>query len=282
MAFKSRISGERLYHHIYAWGNDRHPIFKKDIHYYQYLKLLGVYSNYFGIEVLAYALMKWHVHLFIYDISNRLSDFMMNLHGDYARFYNHLTRRVGHIFGERFNNRIVQPNNYGIWLSRYIHRQAVEAGLVDDPKDYPWTSYRVYIGLEQSTFLKPGIILGQFGMGKEVFCRYEDFVMGKDGGPIDWQRTKQKIIGNDDFIKEVADSNRFELVDELTKPSLDEVVNKILGLDMHLLCQPRGRQARAMRHQVIKVLGLEYKFTKSEIGRAFNISVPAVSKILNK
>ncbi|KPJ72718.1 hypothetical protein AMJ52_05395 [candidate division TA06 bacterium DG_78] len=282
MVFKPRVSGAKLYHHIYAWGNDRHPIFKRDFHYTRYVKLLRKYAEFFGIKVIAYALMKWHVHLFIHDVNDTVSDFVMNLHGDYARFYNRTTKRVGHVFGERFNNRIVQPNNYGLWLSRYIHRQAVEAGLVKDPAEYVWTSYRIYIGLEKNEFLKPAIILSQFGDGEEAYQHYKNFVLARDDGPIDWKGVKQRIIGDDDFIKEVVNEHDFELDNETTKPTLEEVVNKIFGLDMDLLLRPKGKQERLMRHKVITVLGIEHKFTKSEIARAFDMSVPAVSKVLNK
>jgi putative transposase len=282
MAFKLRVSGSQLYHHIYAMGNDRHPIFKKNFHYYRYLKLLKEYAEFFRIEVIAYALMKWHVHLFIHDLNDTVSDFIMNLHGDYARFYNRTTSRVGHVFGERFNNRIVQPNNYGLWLSRYIHRQPVEAGLVKDPTEYAWTSYRVYLALEKNEFLKPAIILKQFGDGAEAYANYKNFVLDDDDGPIDWQTAKQQIIGDDDFIKKLANDHDVELDDEVPEHNLEEIVKKTLGLDMNLLLRPKGKKARLLRHKVIAVLGFEYKFTKSEIARAFNMSVPAVSKVLNK
>ncbi len=92
-----------------------------------------------------------------------------------------LTQEGGHVFGERFNNKIVQPNNYGLWLSRYIPRQPVEAGLVSNPADYPWTSYRQYIGLEPIEFIKLRIILTQFANkiynAKKMIKSYEEFVL---------------------------------------------------------------------------------------------------------
>ena len=136
MGWVLRLCGENVYHYIYAWGNDRHPIFKSADHYKKYLTLLEKYALFFDVDVIAYALMATHVHLFVYDRSNKLSHFMMKLHGDYARYYNRINERVGHVFGERFNNKIVAADIYGKWLSRYIHRQAVEAGLVTDPVDW--------------------------------------------------------------------------------------------------------------------------------------------------
>jgi len=95
------------------------------------------------------------------------------IHGDYAQYFNRETHRVGHVFGERFSNKVVQVNEYGIWLSRYIYRQPLEAGLVDEPKDYPWTSYRRYLGLEEKDFIKNDLIIQQFGERKEATKNYE-------------------------------------------------------------------------------------------------------------
>ena len=166
MSWKTRICGGELYHHIYAWGNDRHPVFKDHYHYVHYLQLLKKYSREYRIDIIAYALMQWHVHFFIYDQDNNISIFMHHLHGDYAQFYNRETHRVGHVFGERFQNKIVLVNEHGTWLSRYINRQAVAAKIVSDPKDYPWTSYRIYVGLEKNEFLKHDVIIKQYGDGK--------------------------------------------------------------------------------------------------------------------
>jgi len=282
MVFKPRISGASLYHHIYAWGNDRHPIFKTDTNYRQYLKLLRKYSSFFEIEIIAYALMEWHVHLFIHDLNNKLSDFILNLHGGYARYFNHMHNRVGHVFGRRFNNRIVQPNNYALWLTRYIHRQAVEAGLVKNLCDYPWTSYKIYIGLEPNRFLKTDIILKQFGEGVEAFRRYENFILSDKFGLVEWEKTRQQIIGERDFIKEVATRKNIQFEERIEKPKIEEVINEVLGLDIETLIKPKGRKARLQRHEVIRILRLEYKYRQSDIARTFNVSVAAVSKVLNK
>jgi len=94
MPRKSRLKGKRLYHHIYAWGNDRHPVFKADEHYVKYLDYLGYYSLHYQIEVIAYALMVWHVHLFLFDVADRVSEFMKSLHGEYAQYFNRRDGRV--------------------------------------------------------------------------------------------------------------------------------------------------------------------------------------------
>jgi len=259
MVFQSRICGEDLYHHIYAWGNDRHSVFRSDYHYRNYLAFLEKYSKVFEIEVIAYALMEWHVHLFIHDLKNNLSEFMMKFHGEYAQFFNRNTSHVGHVFGERFNNKIVQANEYGTHLSRYIHLQAVKAGLVDNPRQYNWSSYHVYIGLEKSRFIKPGLILDQFGDDDAKYRRYDEFVLGEDEGPIDWD-------------KKTTITYRIEYI-----------INSLcceMAIERSALMNPRGYKQKANRHRLIKKLHVEYNFKPLQIAHAFNLSRPTISVIL--
>jgi REP element-mobilizing transposase RayT len=260
MVFQPRVCGEDLYHHLYAWGNDRHPVFRRDYHYRYYLSLPEKYSRQFKIDVIAYAMMEWHVHLFIHDLNNNISEFMMKFHGEYAQYFNRNAGQVGHVFGERFNNKIVQANEHGIWLSRYIHRQAIKAGLVENPREYKWASYQTYIGLDQCRFLKPGIILNQFGNDDDKRKRYEEFVLGYDDGSINWDQ-KTTIAFNIDYI-------------------LNNICRR-MEIEKSALLNPRGYEQKADRHKIIKVLHAQYDFKPSQIARALNMTRSAITQILS-
>jgi len=280
MARRPRLFGKQLYHHIYAWGNDRHPIFKDDGHYEKYLSYLASYSDCYKIDVIAYALMECHVHLFLFDSRGKISQFMDALHGNYAQFYNRVNKRTGHVFGERFNNKIVQPNNYGLWLSRYIHRQALEAGLVNDSRNYPWTSYLAYIGLSPIGFLKPNIMLEQFGHGKDSYRQYEKFVTGADDGPINWHKTHVSIIGDNEFVEHVQQTENKGENYEHDKKDLVSFVSSILSVGREILLNPRGWNERRLRHRAFSLLADEYGYSVSQIARAFNVTARAVIKAL--
>jgi REP element-mobilizing transposase RayT len=261
MGWILRLCGEDLYHHIYAWGNDRHPVFKADSHYLKYLIFLEKHALDFDVDIIAYAMMEYHVHLFVYDRFNNLSNFMMKLHGDYARFYNGVNERVGHVFGERFNNKIVAANIYGKWLSRYIHRQAVEAGLVQDPADFPWTSYRVYMGLENRRFIKSGVILDQFGEGNDQRSNYRSFVLSKDAGPVDWSKRYFSLIKGDDLIHYICQK---------------------MDLDASIMKNPRGARERQLRHNALRELHASYGYKASQLARVFGLSRSVVARILKE
>lgn len=285
--FKSirRLKGPNLYHHIYNRGNDRHPIFKNEADYERYLSYLFSYSKKYRMDVIAYALLVYHVHLFIYDYAGNISKFIEDLHGLYAQIYNKIHNRVGHVFGSRFRNKIVDANNYGIWLSRYIHRQAVEAGAVQKPEEYKWTSYRCYIGLEKSRFLKSEIILSQFGNKiNERIIAYKNFVEGNDEGPIDWKRIElsyQSIIGGREFIEEI--NEKLSKGRPKTKYQIDplRLICRRLNVSAQELRHPKNQRERKLRKQTLILLKQKHNLGVREIARALCISPALVSLILN-
>jgi len=285
MSAQPRVSGVELYHHVYAWGNDRHPIFKEEQHYHTYLNMLVTLSNRYKVDIIAYALMEWHIHLFVYDQENKISEFMQRLHGDYARFYNYRTRRTGHVFGERFNNKIVQCDNYGLRLTRYVHRQALEAGLVDRPEDYVWTSYRIYLGVEKNPIVKSDVMLNQFVNENDVHARYREFVLANDRDNIDWGSRSFMVIGDENYLEEIKKmikkkGGRARMNRE--KGRIFQIMRNELKLDMPMMLKPRGRAQRKKRHEIFNILVKKYGFSRSSIAEAFKLSKMGISKAVTR
>jgi REP element-mobilizing transposase RayT len=285
MTWHPRLCGESLYHHIYAWGNDRHPVFKDPQHFQRYIQLLDRFSSDFKIDIVAYALMEWHVHLFIFDELNNISKFMKEQHGQYATYYNSRAKRVGHVFGERFHNKIIQCNVYGKWLSRYIHRQPVEAGLTKEPQDYRWTSYQRYVGMELVGFVKPQIILEQFkdpGEKNSHIGKYREFVADDVVCPVDWANTRVRLVGNAVFNAEhkkrlALHSNAFtDHADTLDTLSRD------LHVEKNALIDPHGAREREIRRTAIRTLHEKYGCSISETAQIFKMSRFCVMRIVNK
>jgi len=284
MAKRPRLKGPGLYHHIYDRGNDRHPIFKGVSDYQRYLNYLSKYSKRYNIDVIAYALLEWHVHLFLFDQYGKISEFINVLHGIYGQVFNKIHNRVGHVFEKRFQNKVVDANQYGIWLSRYIHRQAVEAGLVDRAENYPWTSYRCYIGMERNTFLKTDVILLQFGK-RDSNCHvaYKKFVESEIAGPVNWRKIQilpEPIVGGEKFAKSVFLKSEKPYDSGYDKEKSLELLSTRLGVSIEELKKPKGREQRKLRHKAIRVLQSEYDIGIREIARALNMSPSAVHHVL--
>jgi len=281
MARRPRLYGKEIYHHIYAWGNNRQAIFITDEHYTRYLDFLERFSRDCRVDIVAYALMPTHIHLFVYDPRGKVSQFMNNLHGEYAQYFNQVTGRVGHVFGERFNNKVVQANEYGLWLSRYIHRQAVEAGFVTDPRYYPWTSYHRYLGEIPLGFLEPDIILEQFGMGCERTAKYEEFVLATEHGPIDWGTKSTMVVGDEGFQQEVVKQNTTENQKNFDDREIFQLISSKFKVKPKLLFSARGLGEKRLRREIIRFLTDEIGLQPSRIAKLCHISRSGVQRALS-
>lgn len=286
MPKRPRLKGAGLYHHIYNRGNNRRAIFRSESDYNRYLGGLFRFSNTYSIDVISYALMRWHVHLFILDRQGYISEFVNVFHGWYAQSFNRIHNRIGHLFEARYKNKIVDANNYGLWLSRYIHRQPVEAGLVTKSEDYQWSSIHVYTGATKKPYVKPQVVLAQFGRNRTEQCRsYVKFLRDNDEGPIDWQKKElepQVIIGDSEFRKSVDSQlgrrNESALLDE--DPFV--VVSKILKTSEKILKCPKGTKEKKLRQKAVRILGRKYGLGIRRIARLFRMAPSSVFAILKK
>lgn len=286
MSRRPRIKGPGLYHHIYIRGNDRQSLFKDRSDYELYRDTLFNYAKKYKIKVIAYALMEWHIHLFIFDSSGQISNFMNVFHGWYAQKFNKVYGRIGHLFEGRFKNKIVDENNYGLWLSRYIHRQPVEAKIVADPKDYEWTSYRVYIGLDMNPLIDSEAILAQFGENKvEQYIAYMKFVSDEEEGPIDWRNiesSSQSFVGDEQFIKKIQkQANQHKDKVEAIEDPLPFLCS-YFGVTSRVLLKPCGSEERRLRRQSIVLLKNRCDIGIRELARLFDMAPSSIFAIINK
>ena len=72
-------------------------------------------------KVLAFCLMRNHYHLLLRIVGTDFSTRMKFLGISYAKWRNTRHERVGHVFGGRFNAKIVETDEYLLNDSRYIH-----------------------------------------------------------------------------------------------------------------------------------------------------------------
>jgi putative transposase len=176
------VAGE--YYHIYNRGNNRQDIFFERENYLFFLRRVHKYlvgntqtsevseTSEVWTTIIAYCLMPNHFHLLVYPHDDELSRCMQRFSISYTKAMNKRYDRVGSLFQGQFQAVLVDRNEYLLHLSRYFHLNPVEAGLVKQPEDWEFSSYRDYIGLRQGTLPMPDIILSQFSTPKA----YREFV----------------------------------------------------------------------------------------------------------
>ena len=98
-----------------------------------------------SVEVHAYVLMTNHVHLMATSPNAlALPRAMQMISSRYVSYFNARYNRTGTLFEGRYRSIVVDDENYWTACMRYIELNPIRAGLVRDPGDYRWSSYRAH------------------------------------------------------------------------------------------------------------------------------------------
>ena len=73
----------------------------------------------------------------------------------YVRYFNLRYQRTGTLFEGRFKSNLVQSRGYLLACQRYIELNPVRAGMVVNPVDYTWSSYRSHALGQPARMWKP-------------------------------------------------------------------------------------------------------------------------------
>jgi REP element-mobilizing transposase RayT len=187
-----------------ARGNGRMAIFLDDVDYRQFAFLLGEVVHDYRLECWGFCGMPNHYHAILRPTRPNISAAIQKLNGEYAKWWNQRHARVGHTFQGRFRDQLVQQDEYLMTLIRYVARNPLRAGLVNDLAQWRFGSYRVFAGLDlPPPFLSVDAVLGQFGIGdvQTLRSRFTNFVLGDryNAAIDDRLRSSDRVIGDRAF-----------------------------------------------------------------------------------
>jgi len=138
----ARVVVPEFPHHIVQRGHNRQAVFVTDADFRYYLSSLLEFKELFEVKVYAYCLMTNHVHLLLTPACQRgLGQLMKRLAGRQTRYCNKQEGRRGTLWEGRYKSSLVDKDNYLLTCVRYIELNPMRAGMVAQPKDYPWSSY---------------------------------------------------------------------------------------------------------------------------------------------
>jgi len=140
-----RRLGQSACYHVIDRGHNREAVFKDAEDCGSFLRLLGRYAKRFSWRLYHYCLMTNHFHLLLrLEDGRRLSGLMAGLLRSYVHYFNRRHGFVGHLWQGRFKSPAVEAERYLLSCGRYIERNPVEAGIVEEPWACPWSSCRAY------------------------------------------------------------------------------------------------------------------------------------------
>lgn len=138
------------------------------------------------VKISCFCIMPNHFHLILrQEIDNGIRKFIQRVSNSFAHYFSIKNKQRGHIFEGNFKAVRVETDEQLLHLSRYIHLNPVTSYLVNDPEDYHYSSYKIYLGKESSEIIDPSPILNHFS-SKD---KYKEFVLSQK----EYQRTLDKI-----------------------------------------------------------------------------------------
>jgi REP element-mobilizing transposase RayT len=233
MARPLRIEFPGAWYHVMNRGARREAIFRSDEQRQYFLSLLAGTSERLNAEWHAYCLMDNHYHLMVRTPEGNLQRIMRQINGRYTRFFNRMAGHDGPLFRGRYKAVLVDAQSYWLGLSRYVHRNPLEAGMVTRLKRWRWSSYPAYIGAAHAPdWLNTGYILE--AIGPTSYAAYvtrqsatdEMAAYASAGAPV------PTVLGDDNFVADVL-AGKPDNVDQPAlrrarpKPSLDDIVASV-------------------------------------------------------
>ncbi len=218
MARPLRLEFAHALYHVTSRGDRREDIYHDDADRQAWLSVLAQVCKRFNWTVHAYCLMCNHYHLLVETPDANLSAGMRQLNGVYTQLTNRAHRRVGHVFQGRFKAIVVDKDNYLLELARYVVLNPVRAGMVEDPGQWPWSSYGAMLApgwLPGADWLATDKLLAYFAPGQQSPDRltdrekaqlhYVEHVREGIGLPSVWQDLcGQVYLGDEKFVNKMS------------------------------------------------------------------------------
>lgn len=98
------------------------------------------------VKFISYCIMPTHYHLLIKVLDDKkIHHFLNNVGNCYTRYFNLKFKRKGPLWQTSYQAVRIITNEQLLHVSRYIHLNSTTAGLVENPEDWEFSSYRNYI-----------------------------------------------------------------------------------------------------------------------------------------
>jgi REP element-mobilizing transposase RayT len=283
MARRPRLFAPGLLYHVIVRGNQRRKTFLSDADYQAYLDRLGRYRRKYGHTIHAYCLMPNHVHLLVESSHEPLAKFMQGLQQSYSQYFNLRHRKTGHVFQGRYKAIVCQQDEYLLQLIRYIHLNAVRAGMVKDPEQYLYSGHRAYLEGKATEVIDPRKVLGLMG-GK---ARFRGFIGDgmKEGHKEEYYEVMdQRFLGAEGFGEKLQDEHE-EPRAKKRRP-LEKVVEELgdeLGIGAtELKSADRSWAVSKARTMIGYVLVRRQGYALGEVARYFARDGATVSKLIGR
>ncbi len=203
MARPLRIEFPNACYHVSNRGEDGKSIFSSDKLYQAFIEGLASAATRFNVEVHAFCVLRNEYHLLLKTPEGNLSRFMRQIDGLYTQHFQAIKKARGSVFKARYKAVLIQPEQYLLPVSRYIHHLPKQQRK--DPATYGWSSLAAYLNKAKAEpWLERRAVLAALGAGSRPAVKYAAYVSeGPDAGLQHFYSRKnlRSVLGDDRFRK---------------------------------------------------------------------------------
>ena len=128
--------------HIVVRGHNRDPIVTRPEDFRFLYRCLRDAAHKTHLAIHAWVFMNNHIHLLVTPVDEQaLPSTMQSVGRRYVQYFNRCYHRSGALWEDRYKSCLVDSGQYLLACYRYIELNPVRAGIVEQPEDYPYSSY---------------------------------------------------------------------------------------------------------------------------------------------
>ena len=248
MSRRSRLHVPEGVYYVVQRSNARQPIFTEPADYATFERLLSTMLVRCRVRVHAYSWELDAIRMIVQISDMPVGRLMQRLSSQYARRVHRRQGESGHLFQQRYQALLIDPDAYLLKLIRYLHLLPVRSGKVPGPDDYELSSHRAYLGTGNVPWLTTNVALRMLAQRPEQ-ARYayrrlmfdtippEEELNFDRGGPED-----PRVLGDRQFMTNIPRNQRVHK----STYSLEQVIDTVsctLGLERSEVLS-RSRQRR--------------------------------------
>jgi len=248
MSRRSRLHVPEGVYYVVQRSNARQPIFTEPADYTTFERLLSTMLVRCRVRVHAYCWEIDAIRLVVQISDMPVGRLMQRLSSQYARRVHRRQGESGHLFQQRYQALLIDPDTYLLKLIRYLHLLPVRSGKVANPDEYEMSSHRAYSATTNVPWLTTSVALrmmaqkpdqARFAYRRLMFesIPSDDDVNFDRGGPED-----PRVLGDRQFMTNIPRNQRVHR----STYSLEQVIDTVsctLGLERSEVLS-RSRQRR--------------------------------------
>ena len=274
MVNKKRIDLKGHYYHIMCRGQRKNPLFFSNEDKDHYLELLKQALKRFDFDLLAYCIMRNHIHLMVFRNEDSLGEIFQWLNMKYALYFNRKYGTTGYVFQGRFLSKIITDEKYLYTVLNYIHMNPYVSGIVKEGEEFKYSSEGYYKDQVKQSIITKKLKMYSQKEYRDLGLEENNEYIGKEEQYLELEKRTER-----NYKKKFVERRKHY-------PDIQKTIKNLIrdsGLKFKdIISRKNTGKIKEKRMYIISELYYKYNFSLSEIARVLNRSKSGIHYIVKK